>query len=180
MNLVIDGSFDEINLSIFKEKELVYDLFVSSSYTHSKILVGILDYALKSLDVDIAEIKNVYVCIGPGRYTSLRVVLSTIKGIFFERLKYIYTVNRLDLMAANINRIDKPFRVVCKTSPSIIYCADYINKNGIVSRISSMQRIEKEDFETEKPNKESLTKNIFLINPKQISKIELEKLTPIY
>ncbi len=185
INLVIDGSFDEINLSVFEDKELVYDLFMFSTYTHSQIFVNTLDYVLSTMHIKIDNIDNLFCCIGPGRYTSLRVILSTIKGLFFNRLEYVYGFTTLDAVAASVCSSDY-FRVVCETSKSKIYFADYQKKDNIIQRIGKIHTADDKSsacnsnltiFEN---RQQSLAKNLFYIDKQHIKKIELNNLAPIY
>ncbi len=182
--LVIDGSFESINLSIIDSKELVYDLHLYSINTHSKILTDIIDYALKSLSYNLNDIDNLYCCIGPGRYTSLRVTLATIKGMFFNKIESAYCFTSLDLMAATEDS-DLPFRIVCDTSQTKTYFADYIKRGEFIERIDDIHSsTKKEAMKTSNKivikNSVDSTKDIFKIDSKHIKRIDLHALTPIY
>ncbi len=182
--LVIDGSFEDINLSVFDSKELIYDLHLHSPHTHSKILTDIFDYAFNSLSIDIKDIEKLYCCIGPGKYTSLRVVLAAIKGMFFEKLENVYGVNSLDLMASEEFR-NEPFRIVCETSKTKTYFSDYVLNNGFVERlgeIGSSQKNEavKTDYKIIQKNCIGSVRNIFRLKPEYFKRVELYALTPVY
>jgi tRNA threonylcarbamoyl adenosine modification protein YeaZ len=182
--LVIDGSFEDINLSIFNQQELIYNLHMHSPNTHSKILTDILDCAFKPLSLNIQDIERTYCCIGPGKYTSLRVTLATIKGMFFGKTEYVYGVCSLDLMAAEQD-FDKPFRIVCETSKTKIYFADYEYIDGYVERLSDVESSTMEEaLKTTKKivrkNTVESTKNIFKINKEHIKRANLYELAPIY
>ncbi len=183
IQMAIDGSSNDISLSFFNNKELVYDLFINSENTHSKILVDIFNCALKALPLELNKINDIYCCIGPGKYTSLRVTLSTLKGIFFDRIDYVYGINLLDLIASNTDA-SGDFRVVYEASRFKTYFADYKRNGDILERTDILNASKEEALS--KPTiytiKEegSLTKNIFNINKKYITKIGLMDLVPIY
>ncbi len=181
--LVIDGSFEDINLSIFDSEELVYNLHLHSKQTHSKILTDIFDYAFKSLSLHIDDIDKLYCCIGPGKYTSMRVVLATIKGMFFDKLEYAYCFTSLDLMATQQNKAD--FRLICETSKTKIYFADYIKHNNTVKRLGDIQSSTKEkSLETQKDivlaNTIQSAKEVFLMDSEYITRTNLYAITPLY
>lgn len=181
--LVIDGSFEDINLSIFESKELVYDLHLHTKQTHSKILTDIFDYAFKSLSLNINDINTLYCCIGPGKYTSLRVTLATVKGMFFNKLEYVYGFNSLDLIAVKQNQTD--FRLICEISKTKTYFADYARHNKTIKRLGDINSsTKKEALETQKEivmqNTISSTRDIFEINPEYITRINLYALAPSY
>lgn len=48
----------------------------------SAVLLGVIDDILRASGVDVSKIKNVLFCHGPGSFTSLRVGLATLKGLF--------------------------------------------------------------------------------------------------
>ncbi len=184
IELVIDGSFENINLSIFEDKGLVYDLLLFTNQTHSKILVDVIDSSLQQLSINLSDIDNLYCVIGPGRYTSLRVVLSTLKGIFFERLEYIFAINRLDLISTTVKH-HQHFRVISQTSPSKYYFMDYDIVADNSKRTSNLQESTKDNvFNTALPViseiEGSLTKYLFRLDERYIKKIKLMELIPIY
>jgi tRNA threonylcarbamoyladenosine biosynthesis protein TsaB len=183
MELVIDGSFDELSISVFEDREQVYDLFLLSKNTHSKILVNVFDSVFKQLNITIDDINKLYCCIGPGRYTSLRVVLSTIKGMFFNKMEKVHGVSYLDLVASNFQSAFD-FRTACKTSPSKVYFADYRFENGFIKRISDVAESDEQsayDTPLEIASiSTSTTKNLFKIPDDYIKPIDLLKLIPRY
>ncbi len=182
--LIIDGSFDTLNLSIFDAKEIIYDLHLNSPYTHSKILTDVFSYAFNLLSFNLEDIDMLYCCIGPGKYTSLRVTLATIKGMFFKKIKYIYGFSSLDMMATE-EKNNEPFRIICEISKTKTYFADYICKDGFIQRVeniksSTMEQAINTNHKIIKRNSIESVRNIFQINPKQTKKLSLHELAPVY
>lgn len=184
IQMAIDGSSNDISLSIFSDRELVYDLFIDSQNTHSKILVDIFDCALKALSLELNKIDNIYCCVGPGKYTSLRVTLSTLKGMFFDKTDCVYGVNLLDLIASAKRETPGNFRVVYEASCSKTYFADYKKDNDALKRGDILSASKEEALSSPATyvykKKGSLTKNIFDIDKNYIKKISLMDLVPIY
>ncbi len=182
--LVIDGSFEDINLSVFDSKELIYDLHLHSPHTHSKILTDIFDYAFHSLSIGIEDIGRLYCCIGPGKYTSLRVVLASIKGMFFDKLEYVYSVSSLDLMASE-EFFNEPFRIICETSRTKTYFSDYTLNNGFIERLGEIgsalkNEAAKTGYKIIQRNYIGSVRNIFRLKPEYFKKVDLYALTPLY
>ena len=184
IELVADGSFDEINLSIFDNKRPIYDLCINPNDTHSKILVNVFECAFKHLSLKLDDIDKFYCCIGPGKYTSLRVSLATIKGMLFDKADYVYGVTSLDLMAASTNINSGSFKIICQVSQTKTYFADFTAQNGIIKRKGEILSAQEPTslnndgmvFDSKKP----FTKNIHSIDEKLIKKIGLFELAPIY
>ena len=185
IELVADGSFDEINLSIFDNKRPIYDLCINPNNTHSKILVNVFECAFKHLSLKLDDIDKFYCCIGPGKYTSLRVSLATIKGMLFDKADYVYGVTSLDLMAASTNINSGSFKIICQVSQTKTYFADFTAQNGIIKRKGEILSAKEQDIPLDEVStifnsKKLFTKNIYRIDEKLIKKIGLFELAPIY
>ncbi len=192
LRLSVDGSFENIGITVFDEDAVVYDLFIDSKNTHSKILVTAFKDAFKLLSVDVSDIDEVFCSIGYGRYTSLRVVIATIKGMFFDRLEFVYAVNTLDLMAASYMGSESIVRVLSYPFSKEVYFADYnIGLNGI-ERISEIEKCSEEEIASYgkfmiAPYKNSYsckvlpqTRNVVKLGYDYFKKVKLFDLSPLY
>ncbi len=184
IELVIDGSFEAINLSVFSDRELIYDLFVNSANSHSKLLIHLIDSMLKSLSMDLRQIDEFYCCIGCGKYTSLRVTLATVKGLLFGWRKTLKVFTLPDLIAAATQNLER-FRVVCQTSRTAACYADYIRQDGRLTRIGEIKKQDLQEAEnTGLPvitrARESVTKHLFRLPDEFIKQVDLMDLKPLY
>jgi len=190
--LSIDASFNAISMSFFKDNDIVYDMFVDSKETHSKAFVGLMDYALRAAALTLNDINELYCSIGPGNYTSLRVLVATIKGLFFQKNVNVHTVNTFDLIAAGYHDKVSKFTVVSPVFAHQVKCSNYIHNNGIIERdseiyikneseITQQEGIKISPVESDYADKVlPLSKNVLRINKRFIKKAELGMLSPIY
>jgi tRNA threonylcarbamoyl adenosine modification protein YeaZ len=71
---------------------------------HSAAIFEQIDFVLKSSGIKFCDIDAVVIGIGPGSYTGLRVVASSIKGLLFNRGIPLFGVNTLAGFAACVDK----------------------------------------------------------------------------
>lgn len=82
------------------EGEVLACLSFSSSITHSRRLIGIVDTILRETDTDWQAIEGVAVGLGPGSFTGLRIGMATAKGFAAAAGKKLLGMPTLDALAA--------------------------------------------------------------------------------
>lgn len=81
---------------------------------------------LKKTDHSFKDIDGLAVGLGPGSFTSLRVGLSTVKGLALASKKPVVGIPSLDILAANTPlHITTPVCVLCDARRSLLYSAFY-------------------------------------------------------
>ncbi|WP_158090469.1 hypothetical protein [Desulfurella amilsii] len=166
----IDGSGESLSMAFFEGELLIDSIFVEKAI-HSVRIISTFDALLEKTQLHIFDIETLYVTIGPGRYSSLRVTLSAIKGLFFDFSGLVYCVNTMDLIAANCLHSDC-LSVSKKTSKGeIMY---YYNTNKIVKRLNNYNK------NCQNCNGASDIKNLFRIDKKLFIKCSLSSIVPIY
>ncbi len=187
IELAIDGSGSFIDLSVFKDGNLAYTMFSKTLKTHSQFLVDTFDFVLKVTEAKLDEIDRLYCVAGPGRHTSIRVVISTLKGLFFKRKDIeTFRVNALDLLAASIEEHGK-FRCQGEFFSKKAYYIDYKKQNGEIKRVSETKRGTEEEinqtdlkiFKTTEEKYRPRTVNIHKIQ-NFCERVNLFDLNPIY
>lgn len=166
----IDGSGETLSMAFFEGESLIDSIFIEKAI-HSVRIISTFDALLKKINLHISDIKTLYVAIGPGRYSSLRVTLSTLKGLFFDFLYPVYCVNAMDLIAAT-----------CQDS-DYIYISKKTSKGEIVYYYSTAKIVRRLDY-TDKncQNYDGVIdiKNLFKIDKKLFIKCSLSDVAPIY
>jgi tRNA A37 threonylcarbamoyladenosine modification protein TsaB len=170
ITFAIDGSFESLSMAFFEGEFIIDSNFIEKAI-HSVRIISTFDDLLKKTQLHISDIKTLYVTIGPGRYSSLRVTLSTIKGLFFDFLGSVYCVNTMDLIAANCPSSDCLF-VSKKTSKGEI--------THYYSTIKIVQRLDKTSQNCYNCDCASDIKNLFRIDKKLFVKCNLSNIAPIY
>lgn len=97
--LALDAVSSGISVAIIKDEELICDLTIDNKKTHSQGLMKLIDFALKMADLKIADIDKIITTNGPGSFTGLRILLSTVKGLAHVKNIPIYSVSSLRALA---------------------------------------------------------------------------------
>jgi len=79
--LGIETSGTSTGLALAASGRIVAEIVEHSSCGHNEVLMPLLDRLLKHADVTVRDLSGIGVDIGPGMFTSLRVGLSTAKGL---------------------------------------------------------------------------------------------------
>ena len=77
--LVINTATDELFIVLKKGNE-VFSKSISSQMHHNETMLPVLDEMLKENNIDINQIEEFGVIIGPGSFTGIRVGISTVKA----------------------------------------------------------------------------------------------------
>jgi tRNA threonylcarbamoyl adenosine modification protein YeaZ len=113
LSFAMDTSSVFLSVAVFEDNDCIYSLLFKPSAL-SKIFIDIIDKTLKTLNIrDFTDFEKYYITTGPGKYTSLRVGIATLKGLLYEKEKMILNINALDLLATNM-----PLKNVISVIPS--------------------------------------------------------------
>lgn len=81
----------------------------TEAFSHAAVLTRMIESCLEKVSVAIKDIDGIFISMGPGSYTSLRVGVSTAKGIAFAQnipVMAIPTLKILALSALKYNQIN--------------------------------------------------------------------------
>lgn len=133
--LAFDTSTSEATVSIMKNNELVCEYNVTTNKTHSKMLMPMIDEALKNVDMNLDEINKILVCKGPGSFTGLRIGITT-ANMFAKTLnKDVYGISSIDSLANNVEYSDCYICPIIDAKRKEVYTAIYEMKNGKIIKI---------------------------------------------
>ncbi len=104
--LVINTATDELFIVLKKDNE-IFSESLNSKMHHNETMLPIIDEMLKKHNVEIGEIDEFGVLIGPGSFTGIRVGIATIKAFRDATNAKAKGINSLDYLYAlsNINNI---------------------------------------------------------------------------
>lgn len=105
--LAINTSNDNLFIVLEKENDIFFKRNMSKMH-HNETMLPLLDELLKEHNLDISDINEFGVCIGPGSFTGIRVGVSTIKA-FRDSLK---------AKAKGINNLDYLFELAQAKDPN--------------------------------------------------------------
>jgi len=96
LELTIDTASDMASVALSREGALEAELTWRCPRNHSRELLPAVEYLMQRSAVNKGELTAVFVCIGPGSYTGLRVGIASAKGLAFALGLPIVGVGRLE------------------------------------------------------------------------------------
>jgi tRNA threonylcarbamoyladenosine biosynthesis protein TsaB len=99
LKLALDCSQSSGSIALSDKERILYSAFFDIRITHSETLMPVLDAAMKLCGYQPQDIEEIYVCLGPGSFTGLRIGLSTAKGIAFAHNLRVLAFSSLELTA---------------------------------------------------------------------------------
>ena len=101
--LILDSDTNKLYVSLVIDGNVVYETYTSSEKGHAKTIMVEIDLACKAGGIELINIDNVVVGIGPGSYTGVRMAVTVGKMLatMSENIK-LYTISTLVLMASGM------------------------------------------------------------------------------
>lgn len=106
--LIINTANDELFIVLKKDNE-IFSQSINSKMHHNETMLPVIDEMLKQHNLEIGDIGEFGVVIGPGSFTGIRVGISTIKAFR----------DALQAKAKSINNLDYLFYLANKANPSV-------------------------------------------------------------
>ncbi len=96
LELTIDTASEMASVALSREGALEVELTWRCPRNHSRELLPAVEHLLRRSGADKGELTAVFVCIGPGSYTGLRVGIASAKGLAFALGLPLVGVGRLE------------------------------------------------------------------------------------
>ena len=124
MKLFIDSATNYLYLAVV-ENDKAYAFSRMGKNDHSETLTNYLDDFLKSHEIKVEDITEIYVGRGPGSYTGLRIAGTVGKVFAFIKDLPFYSFSSLDLIACK--GIDKPgkYKAIIRAKKNYSYIKTY-------------------------------------------------------
>jgi len=105
LTFALDCSVKNVSLALIKDQKILTSFDQICSEPQSTTLLKIIDQVFKECGVELSQIKNILYCHGPGSFTSLRIGLATLKGMFLEAdCSYYQTSSLLFRCLSDLNQ----------------------------------------------------------------------------
>ena len=98
--LAIDTSGPVCGVAVMKDGAIVHEASAINKMTHSVNLLPMIDTAMQSAGLTIADLDRIAVVVGPGSFTGVRIGVSTVKGLAHAHNTPCVPVDALEAMAA--------------------------------------------------------------------------------
>lgn len=125
-----------------EDGRLLAEATVQPEVTHSRRLLGSVDWIMKGAGVEWPEVDGVAVSLGPGSFTGLRIGMAAAKGIVFTTKVPFLGVQTLDAISLSCPVIDRLLWCLLDARKQEVYAACYQpDNNGRPERITPAEVI---------------------------------------
>ena len=133
--LALDTSTKHFSLAVAQNGKTLRHRSIFLKKVLSDSIMPAIVGILKKSGLTLAKLDGFAVGLGPGSFTSLRVGLSTVKGLAFALKKPVVGISSLDVLALNISG-DGQICVVCDAKRNMVYACLYEKKADALKRKS--------------------------------------------
>lgn len=163
--LILDSATNKLYVSLVIDENIVYETYTSSEKGHAKTIMVEIDKACKAGNINLINIDNVVVGIGPGSYTGVRMAVTVGKMLatMNENIK-LYTISTLVLMASGMN--GKVLSTIDARRGNCFGCiydlesGSFVQNEGMYERVS----LESNTYDS------VVNENEFVVNPLKVIK----------
>ena len=106
INLIIDAANEKIVFAIVTDGKSYTTRHINSRENFDKFMILISNF-LNKKKIKLSEIDRIYVNLGPGKFTSLRISLSIAKAISFANKTVLIGFKSKDLINKNYENLTK-------------------------------------------------------------------------
>ena len=133
--LSLDSATESATCAIIEDERLLGEITFNYKKQHSIILMNMIDYLLKNLNLKICDIDGFVVSKGPGSFTGLRIGAATIKGLSQGTGKPFISVSSLDALAYNLAYTDGIICPILDALRNNVYAAVYRFNNCSLEKL---------------------------------------------
>ncbi len=146
LSLDTTSKFSSISISKGEKTQIEYNFTTNDNL--SSMLIPTIKFLLETINLDLNDIDVFGIAIGPGSFTGIRVGLSTIKGLLFEKKKPVVPVVTLKALAYKHIDSNYPIIPVIDAKREEVYIAGYNFSNQSKTEIIPPQLINIKNFKT--------------------------------
>ncbi len=132
--LSIDTSTKKFSLAVSQGKNILACRNITLNKILSSSIIPRIRGILKDSGVALKALDGFAVGLGPGSFTSLRVGLSTVKGLAFATGKPVVGVPSLDILAGNVQEQKVQICTVCDAKRNLVYACLYQKQGSRIKR----------------------------------------------
>lgn len=147
MKLALDTSQSFGSIALAEAGKLLYSAYFDIRITHSETLMPAIDSALKICGKSPQDLTELFVCMGPGSFTGLRIGLATVKGIAYGLGLPVKAYNSLQLSALPCTISGKKILSVIDARMQEIYAALYQPDLSIIHAASVLSPLQILDWD---------------------------------
>ena len=139
--LAIDSSTPVAGVAIVDKEKIWAESFLNTGYTHSELLMPMIENTFKKIKLKPQEIDAIAVSRGPGSFTGLRIGMVTGKSLAQVLGKKLTSVPTLDLLAFNLWGQEGIICPILNARKNEVYTALYEMQGQELVRLSEYMAI---------------------------------------
>ncbi|HSQ34665.1 MAG TPA: tRNA (adenosine(37)-N6)-threonylcarbamoyltransferase complex dimerization subunit type 1 TsaB [Candidatus Binatia bacterium] len=123
--LSLDTSSRDASIAVRRDDDVLLEYNFTSRDNLSAVLIPSLEFILKALGMEMAEIDGYGIGIGPGLFTGIRIGMATMKGLVFAEKKPVVGVTSLMALAAKFAACDQNVIPLIDAKKGDVYLGGY-------------------------------------------------------
>ena len=102
-SLILDSATKYLYICILKDENILFEKYLEGKEGHAKNIVNIINVGLNTNNLDVCDLNEVIVGVGPGSYTGVRMAVCVAKMLaeFMPNIK-LYKISTLKLLSSNL------------------------------------------------------------------------------
>lgn len=149
--LGIETTSELCSVALMINEKTLYEFNILEKHIHSKKLLGMIGDLFKSAELDLKNVIQIAVSMGPGSFTGLRIGLSAAKGLGLGAnipITPVHTFNALALQISEYLDKDSQFVLLRNASIDDAYFAEYKYNGNLCISLTDVSLVKKEELQT--------------------------------
>ena len=132
--LVLDTSFLYINIYIVKHDEVIKDCKLKVEKDMSNKILPLLRKLLSEVNMSISDINKIFITIGPGSFTGVRIGLTVAKVVSWGLDIPLIPISTLEYLASGMNLSKNKIRPIIDARRGNVFTALYNNNLDVIEK----------------------------------------------
>lgn len=132
ISLFFDTSSPRLIVYLIKDGKIIYEKNILTKYDHSSYLVPSISEAFKNNNIDINELDNIFVGIGPGSFTGTRISVTDAKVLAMCLNVNLIPISSLQEFIYAVDNYDYYVPIIEEKNDNIYYAIFDKDKNRIM------------------------------------------------
>lgn len=128
--LAIDTSTSVLSIAVLEDDKIIVDFSQNKALTHSEKLLPSIEWILNISNLDIKDIDEFAVSVGPGSFTGIRIGVSVANAFAMVNNKGVVEISTLKALAMNIKNVEGIIVSTVYAQREDYYCSFYEIKNN--------------------------------------------------
>ncbi len=141
----IDNALDLLNIIIASDEKILAEKNIDSPQVSSEIIANAFSGTIADAGMSIAEIQVLFVTLGPGSFTGIRVSLAFCKGISAANKIPLIGIPTLDVLAQPMSHMNGSFLCpIIDAKKSEVFLSLYYASKGELKRLTDYRAVKPE------------------------------------